>query len=177
MAPPKMPTVSSYPQPPPPKKKSSFWTPLPPKIQIWTPKNGPSLRISESIRVPSPSPMDLRPLPLPSAALLMTFLWVASWSYEPYFLLNWGKLYHPSPDWSSASVNAERTFCPLNIRYIFTLSVIHPFLIRQSPLVDQSLSATCPLNMRYSCVLWAPHTLREDPHRHRDDFHHWMKTG
>ena len=45
------------------------------------------------------------------------------------------------------SVNVERTFCPLN------LSVIHPFLIRQSPLVDHSLSATCPLNMRYSCVL------------------------
>ena len=50
-------------------------------------------------------------------------------------------------------MNVERTFCPLNIRYIFTLSVIHPFLIRQSPLVDHSLSATCPLNMRYSCVL------------------------
>ena len=31
------------------------------------------------------------------------------------------------------SVNVERTFCPLNIRYLFTLSVIHPFLIRQSP--------------------------------------------
>ena len=46
------------------------------------------------------------------------------------------------------SVNVERTFCPLNIRYIFTL-----FLIRQSPLVDHSLSTTCPLNMRYSCVL------------------------
>ena len=51
------------------------------------------------------------------------------------------------------SVNVERTFCPLNIRYIFTLSVIHPFLIQQSPLVDHSLSATCPLNMRYSYVL------------------------
>ena len=41
------------------------------------------------------------------------------------------------------SVNVERTFCPLNIRYIFT-SVIHPFLTRQSRLVDHSLSATCP---------------------------------
>ena len=51
------------------------------------------------------------------------------------------------------SVNVERTFCQLNIWYIFTLSVIHPFLIQQSPLVDHSLSATCPLNMRYSCVL------------------------
>ena len=50
------------------------------------------------------------------------------------------------------SVNVERTFCLLNIWYIFILSVIHPFLIRQSPLVDHSLSATCPLNMRYSCV-------------------------
>ena len=75
------------------------------------------------------------------------------------------------------SVNVERTFCPLYIRYIFTLSVIHPFLIQQSPLVDHSLSATCPLNMRYSCVLIALHTLREDHHPHRDDFHHWMNTG
>ena len=47
----------------------------------------------------------------------------------------------------------KKVFCTLNIRYMFTLSVIHPFLIRQSPLVDHSLSATCPLNMRYSCVL------------------------
>ena len=102
-------------QPPPPRKKSSFWTPSPLKFKIWTPKNGPSLRISESIRVPSPSPMDLRPLPLPSAALLMTFLWVASWSYEPYFWLNWGKLYYPSPDWSSAF--CERWTNVLSVEY------------------------------------------------------------
>ena len=50
------------------------------------------------------------------------------------------------------SVNVERTFCLLNIWYIFILLVIHPFLIRQSSFVDHSLSATCPLNMRYSCV-------------------------
>ena len=53
------------------------------------------------------------------------------------------------------SVNVERTFCPLNIRYIFTLSVIHPFLIRQSPLVDHSLSATCLL-MRFMSSSHAP---------------------
>ena len=35
-----------------------------------------------------------------------------------------------------------RTFCPLHVRYIFVLSVIHPLLIRQSPLVDSSLSVT-----------------------------------
>ena len=51
------------------------------------------------------------------------------------------------------SVIVQRTFCPLHIRYIFVLSVIHPFIIRQSPLVDRSWSITCPLHMRYSCVL------------------------
>ena len=48
------------------------------------------------------------------------------------------------------SVIVKRTFIPLHIRYIFVLSVIHPLLIRQSTLVDRSLSITCPLNMRYS---------------------------
>ena len=75
------------------------------------------------------------------------------------------------------SVNVQRTFCPLLIRYIFVLSVIHPLLIRQSPLVDRSLFVTGPLHMRYSCVLCAPYTFREDPHHHRDDFHHRMNTG
>ena len=62
------------------------------------------------------------------------------------------------------SVIAQRTFCPLHIRYIFVLSVIHPLLIRQSPLVDSSL-----LHMPYSCILCAPYTFREDPHSHRND--------
>ena len=75
------------------------------------------------------------------------------------------------------SVIVQRTFCQLHIRYIFVLSVIHPLLIRQSPLVDRSLFVTCPLLMRYSCVLCAPYTFHEDPHRHRDDFHHRMTTG
>ena len=75
------------------------------------------------------------------------------------------------------SVIVQRTFCPLHIRYIFVLSVIHPLLIRQCPLVDRSLSVTCPLHMRYLCVLCGPYTFLEDPHRHRDDFHHQMNTG
>ena len=49
------------------------------------------------------------------------------------------------------SVNVGRTFCPLNIRYIFTLSVIHPFLIRQSPLVDHSLSHY--LSVKYALLM------------------------
>ena len=40
----------------------------------------------------------------------------------------------------------------LHLRYIFVLSVLHPLLIRQSPLVDHSLFVAYPLYMRYSCV-------------------------
>ena len=54
------------------------------------------------------------------------------------------------------SVIVQRTFYPLHVRYIFVLSVIHTLLIRQSPLVDCSLPATCPLHVRYSCVLCVP---------------------
>ena len=68
------------------------------------------------------------------------------------------------------SVIVQRTFCPLHIRYIFVLSIIHPLLIRQSPLVDRSLSVTCPLHLRYACVLCAPYTFH-------DDFHRRMYTG
>ena len=68
------------------------------------------------------------------------------------------------------SVIVQRTFCPLYIWYILVLSVIHPLLIRQSPLDDRSLSVTCPLHMRYSCVLCAPYTFCKDPH-------HRMNTG
>ena len=64
------------------------------------------------------------------------------------------------------SVIVQRTFCPLHIRYMFVLSIMHSLLIWQSPLVDGSLSVTCPLHMRYSCVLCAPYTFREDPHCH-----------
>ena len=60
-------------------------------------------------------------------------------------------------------VIVQRTFYLLHKRYIFILSVIHPLLLRQSTLVDRSLSVTCPLNMRYTCVLCAPYTFREDP--------------
>ena len=55
------------------------------------------------------------------------------------------------------SVIVQRTLYPLHIRYIFVLSVIHPLIIRKSTLVDRSLSVTCPLNMRYSCVLCTPY--------------------
>ena len=46
--------------------------------------------------------------------------------------------------------------CPFLIRSIFDLSGIYPFLVRQCPLVYRSLSFTCPVRMRYSCVLCAP---------------------
>ena len=69
------------------------------------------------------------------------------------------------------SVIVQRTFCPSHIRYIVSLSRIHPLLILQSPLVDLSLSVACPLHMPYSCILCSPCTFHEDPHRHRDDFH------
>ena len=75
------------------------------------------------------------------------------------------------------SVIVQRTFCPLHIRCVFVLLVIHPLLIRQSMLLDRSLSVTCPLHIRHSCVLCAPYTFSEDAHRHQDDFHHRMNTG
>ena len=56
------------------------------------------------------------------------------------------------------SVIVQRTFCPSHIRYIFSLSGIHPLLILQSPLVDLSLSVACPLHMPYSCILCSPCT-------------------
>ena len=92
--------------------------------------------------------------------------------------LNWQKIYYPSPQVRLVrSVIVLRTFCPFLIWYICVLSVIHLLLIRQSPLVDHSLSVTCLLHMRYSCVLCAPYTFGDDYHRHRDDFHHRMSTG
>ena len=70
----------------------------------------------------------------------------------------------------------QRTFCPLHIRYIFVLSVIHPLLIQKSLLVDQSLSVTSLLHRRYSRILCAPYMFREDPHCHGDDFHHLLNS-
>ena len=54
------------------------------------------------------------------------------------------------------SVTVQQTFCLLHIRYIFVLSVIHPLLIRQSPLVDRSLSVTYALLMRFMRPLHVP---------------------
>ena len=122
--------------------------PFPQKFKIWTPKNGPSLRISESIRVPSPSPMDLRPLPLPSAALLMTFPWVASWSYEPYFWLNWDKLYYPSPDWSSAFF--ERWTNVLSVEY-----TVYFHFVRYTSVSHTAKSFSWPFFVRYLSVKYA----------------------
>ena len=122
--------------------------PSPPKFKIWTPKNGPSLRISESIREPFPSPMDLRPLPLPSAALLMTFLWVASWSYEPYFWLNWGKLYYPSPDWSSAF--CERWTNVLTVEY-----TVYIHFVSYTSVSRTAKSFSWPFFVRYLSVKYA----------------------
>ena len=50
------------------------------------------------------------------------------------------------------SVIVQRTFCALHIRYIFVLSVIHPLLIRQCPLVDRFF-------VRYICVTHAFYAL------------------
>ena len=122
--------------------------PSPQKFKIWTPKNGPSLRISESIWVPSPSPMDFRPLPLPSAALLMTFLWVASWSYEPYFWLNWGKLYYPSPDWSSAF--CERWTNVFSVEY-----TVYIHFVRYTSVSHTAKSFSWPFFVRYLSVKYA----------------------
>ena len=53
------------------------------------------------------------------------------------------------------SVIVQRTVCTLHVRYIFVLSVIHPLLIQQSPLVDSSLSFT----FRYICATHAFYAL------------------
>ena len=57
------------------------------------------------------------------------------------------------------SVIVQRTFCALHIRYIFVLSVIHPLLIRQSPLVDRFLSVSYALLMRFMRSLHVPRRL------------------
>ena len=54
------------------------------------------------------------------------------------------------------SVTVQQTFCLLHIRDIFVLSVIHTLLIRQSPLVDRSLSVTYALLMHFMRPLHVP---------------------
>ena len=76
------------------------------------------------------------------------------------------------------SVIVQRTFCPLHIRYIFVLTLIYPLLIRQSPLVDRSLSVTYALLMRLMRslhVLRRPSSSRRrlsSPDEHRINFLH-----
>ena len=70
------------------------------------------------------------------------------------------------------STNVLSVAYTVHIRFARYTSVTH----RQSTLVDRSLSVTWPLNMRYLCVLCAPNTFREDPHRQQDSFHHQMTT-
>ena len=121
--------------------------------------------------MPSPNSLGLRPLPMSSAAFLLTFFRVASWSYEPNFWLNWRKIYYPSPDWSSAFYDRSTNVLFLAYTAHFRFARFKSVIQRQSPLVDSSLFLTCPLHMRYACVLCATYTFCEDPHRHRDDFH------
>ena len=63
------------------------------------------------------------------------------------------------------SINVLSVSFTVHIRFVRYTSVTRP-------LVDRSLSVTCPVRMRYSCVLCAPYTFVDDLHRHRDDFHH-----
>ena len=67
------------------------------------------------------------------------------------------------------SVIVQRTFYTLHIRYMFVFSVIHPLFIRQSTLVDRSLSVKYALLIRFMRSLHVSRRL----HRHRDNFHHW----
>ena len=53
------------------------------------------------------------------------------------------------------SETVHRMLCPLYIRYIFVLSVIHPLLIWQRLLV----TVLCPLLVRYICVAHAFYAL------------------
>ena len=133
----------------------------------------PNCRLRHHLRREDIAASLIRPLPLHFAAF---FLVLRLGGFMKLWL-NWRTIYYPSPQVRHVrSVIVQRTFCPFHILYICVLSVIHALLIRQSPLVDRSLSVSCPLHMRYSCVLCSPYTFREDPHLHRDDFHHRMST-
>ena len=128
-----------------------------------------------SIRVPFP--LGVRPLPLPFAAFLLTFRWVASWSYEPNFWLNWRKIYYPSPDWSSA-------FCDRSTNVLSVAYTLHIRFVRFASVTHTAKSVSWPFFVRYLYVTYAllmllcgPYTFRKNPHLHGDDFHHWMNTG
>ena len=56
------------------------------------------------------------------------------------------------------SVIVQRTFYTLHIRYMF----VFPLYIRYSYDKVRKLIVLCPLTMRYSCVLCAHYTFRED---------------
>ena len=93
--------------------------------------------------------MTYAPLPLPSAALLINFLWVASWSYEPYFWLNCGKLsYYPSPDWSSAF--CERWTNILSVEY-----TVYIHVVRYTSVSHAAKSFSWPFFVRYLSVKYA----------------------
>ena len=62
-------------------------------------------------------------------------------------------------------VISQRTICLLHIRYISVLSVIHPLLIRQSLLVDRSLSITYALLMHFMRCLHIPRRPSSPPRR------------
>ena len=163
-------TVSSYPTPTPtPKKYLSLWNPakyLNSKFERL--KMAQGYVYMEESEYPPPTPRLT-----PSSPDL--------WSVVDFYLGGIIKLWTKNFDSTDeryyihhmtgqvCSVIVQRKFYPLHRRYIFVLSFIHRLLTRQSSLVDRSLSITCPLDMRYSCVLCAPYTFREDPYRHRDD--------
>ena len=81
-------------------------------------------------------------------ALLMTFLWVASWSDEPYFWLNWGKLYYPSPDWSS--VFCERWTNVVSVEY-----TVYIYFVRYTSVSHTAKSFSWPFFVRYLSVKYA----------------------
>ena len=62
------------------------------------------------------------------------------------------------------SMIVQRTFCPLYIRYIFVLPVIHPLLLRQSTFVCY-FSVTYALLMRFMRSLHLPRRPSSPPRR------------
>ena len=109
--------ISPTPPPPPQKKKSSFWTPLPPKFKIWTPKMARAyvyLKVSE---YPPPAPCTYALFPCP----LQRYWWLSfGWHHEvmSHIFDSTVESYiiRHLTDWVH-SVKVERAFCPLNIRF------------------------------------------------------------
>ena len=97
---------------------------------------------------PPPLPTGLRPLPLPFGVFLLTFLWVASWSYEPNFWLNWRKILYPSPDWSSA-------FCNLSTNVLSVAYTVHIRFVRRTSVAHTAKYVSWPLFVRYLSVAYA----------------------